>query len=185
MKRLSGLRADVLRDDYPPALEAIVLRALALDPDERYPDADEFADALVAFCTQPGPWRSTREELGAWVRGLFSSAELGDFEAGAYELRATDVMRPSTGLLDPIEDLDSADFVNLVDDAEVAAAVESIGAGATGGSGLDAAPASPTVPALDRSLRRRGDRGRAPRHAPTAPPAPSGLRRLLDAVMGR
>ena len=186
-KRLSGdfPAPTSLRDDYPPALEAIVLRALALDPDERYPDADEFADALVAFCTQPGPWRSTREELGAWVRGLFSSAELGDFEAGAYELRATDVMLPSTAVLEQLEDLDSAAFVNLVDDAAVAAAVERIGAGATGGSGAAATPASPTVPAADRGPSQRRGSGRAPRHAPTPPPAPWGLRRLLDAVMGR
>ena len=46
-------------------LQAVVLRCLEKDPDRRFPDADEFAQAL-ARCRCADQW--TREQAGAWWR---------------------------------------------------------------------------------------------------------------------
>jgi serine/threonine-protein kinase len=59
----------VRRNDYPAALEAIVQRALARDPERRWPTARAFAEALRAFAAEAG-LTGTREELAAYVRGL-------------------------------------------------------------------------------------------------------------------
>jgi serine/threonine-protein kinase len=46
-------RPSSIRPDVPPALEAAVLRALARDPSERFPDADDLRSALLARETSP------------------------------------------------------------------------------------------------------------------------------------
>ena len=47
-------RPSEVRPGYPPALEAIVLRAMALDRDARYQTAAELGDALEAFAESHG-----------------------------------------------------------------------------------------------------------------------------------
>ncbi|HTK10970.1 MAG TPA: protein kinase [Ktedonobacteraceae bacterium] len=42
-----------IRPDLPQAVEAVVLRALAKDPQERYPDVQSFAQALEHTCLSP------------------------------------------------------------------------------------------------------------------------------------
>jgi len=46
-----------LRRDVPPALAAAIERALAKDPDDRFPDAAAFRDALLNRSEQPLPWQ--------------------------------------------------------------------------------------------------------------------------------
>ena len=46
-----------LRRDVPPALAAAIERALAKDPDDRFPDAATFRDALLNRSEQPLPWQ--------------------------------------------------------------------------------------------------------------------------------
>jgi eukaryotic-like serine/threonine-protein kinase len=54
--------------DLPEALDAVCARALAHDPDERFPTAADFADALEAACpSRPGEER----ELGRLVETMF------------------------------------------------------------------------------------------------------------------
>ena len=53
------------RPDIPPALDAIVMRGLALDPDERYPTARDMALDLERAVRLASPG-----ELGPWVNGL-------------------------------------------------------------------------------------------------------------------
>lgn len=43
------IRPSRVMDDYPPDLEAIIMKALALDPSRRYQTAGEFLEALEAF----------------------------------------------------------------------------------------------------------------------------------------
>lgn len=43
------MRPTALLPEYPPALEAIVLRALSRDPDDRYPSADALGRDLIGF----------------------------------------------------------------------------------------------------------------------------------------
>jgi len=61
-----------LRDDVPPALDAIVSRALARNPDERYPSAEAMASALEELlATQP---TIDGRVLGRTLEQLFGSA---------------------------------------------------------------------------------------------------------------
>lgn len=56
--------------DYPPELEAIVLRALAKDRDERYASCDEMLRALDAL---PSHLRASSDaDVASFVRGLFN-----------------------------------------------------------------------------------------------------------------
>jgi eukaryotic-like serine/threonine-protein kinase len=48
------LKPSELRKDYPPALEAIVLRALASKPDERFPTAEDMRMALEEWLMEAG-----------------------------------------------------------------------------------------------------------------------------------
>ncbi len=52
-----------LRPGIPPALEAVLLKALRKDQAERYPDAGEFGRALQAAGQPPAPARSTGKVL--------------------------------------------------------------------------------------------------------------------------
>ncbi len=60
-----------LRPDLPPALEGLVTRALAKDPQERYPSCGEFARAIETYepgeavAAEPAPRRTLRETPGA------------------------------------------------------------------------------------------------------------------------
>ena len=56
-----------LRPDLPADLEAVVLRCLAKDPDDRYADAAALALAL-ADCESAGHW--TRDEARRWWEGI-------------------------------------------------------------------------------------------------------------------
>ena len=70
----------------PIGLDAIVLRALARDPDERYQSAAEMADALEGFLIEQ---RYTSQELPQFMRSLFSEEERSqDLHLTAAELEA-------------------------------------------------------------------------------------------------
>ena len=56
--------------DYPEALEAIVMRALAPEPDERYAGAQKMQIALEDFLADTG-MRSTAASMSEYLRNLF------------------------------------------------------------------------------------------------------------------
>jgi serine/threonine protein kinase len=58
------------RPDYPPGLEAIVMKALALDPADRYQTAAEMLEAIEQFCVRERIALSAIG-LGRFVRELF------------------------------------------------------------------------------------------------------------------
>ena len=69
--------ARMLVPDYPPELEAILLRSLAMSPDDRYPTAQALQDELEAFALQHGLTLS-QEELGVTARSIAGEvAEIG------------------------------------------------------------------------------------------------------------
>ena len=89
-----------LNPAVPPALEAVVLRALEKDPARRFPDADAFIAALEAARSAPArvarevrleptpgePWEPTRRRRGWWwLLALLALAAAG---VGAYLLLA-------------------------------------------------------------------------------------------------
>jgi|GEM_PF-785961 len=59
-----------LRPDLPKALEAIVLKAMAYNPGDRYPTAEAFAEDLEAFLGENLSLSGT-SHLGAFLRGHF------------------------------------------------------------------------------------------------------------------
>ncbi|MEM9489866.1 MAG: hypothetical protein AAGC55_12015, partial [Myxococcota bacterium] len=56
--------------DLPAALQAIVARALARDPEQRYPDAGALHRALAGFVDGSDQWVSTGQ-MSRWLRGLY------------------------------------------------------------------------------------------------------------------
>lgn len=62
--------------DYPYALEAIVLKALSRDPEQRYADGDAFADAIDRYMNEAVLSVET-SELADLARGLLGDAAVG------------------------------------------------------------------------------------------------------------
>lgn len=60
---------------YPQKLQDIILKALSENPDNRYQNAAEFADALDNFL-QNSEWRSNARDVGAWITQLFPGDQL-------------------------------------------------------------------------------------------------------------
>ncbi|MCY1047200.1 protein kinase [Corallococcus sp. bb12-1] len=61
----------VLRPDLPEGLEAIILKAMAFKPEDRYATADDFADALEAFAVESQGGAAGAPALGAFLRSHF------------------------------------------------------------------------------------------------------------------
>lgn len=57
--------------DYPAALEAIVLRCMATDPDDRYTTGHELAEALEAWLVAEGGGAVTDARMAEWIEQLF------------------------------------------------------------------------------------------------------------------
>ena len=93
--------------DYPPALEAIVMRALALDPAERYPSADALRDDLEAFAHEQHLRLST-SVVADWMLELygrppFPRVELQPPDSGAGPAVPTLVLAPPEVPTSPTE----------------------------------------------------------------------------------
>lgn len=96
-----------LRPDVPPALQAIVLRALAPDPDRRYQTALEMAEELLSFSYEHR-MTARRAALGDYVRALFPE-DFAEPWPDAPEARPRRDTVPSASALD-IEALPTADI---------------------------------------------------------------------------
>ena len=75
-----------LQSDYPPALEAIVMRGLERDPAARWPTALAMGQALAAWAETAGEL-APPEELARFVDDLFASAQ--PLPAGAEDTMET------------------------------------------------------------------------------------------------
>jgi serine/threonine-protein kinase len=64
------VRPSAFEPSYPPALETIVMRALAKDPAERFQTAEELGEALEAFL-QHNPSAGTSVRLASEIQQLF------------------------------------------------------------------------------------------------------------------
>ena len=60
----------LLNPDVPKELDEIVLKSLAMEPQDRWDSAKAFVDALQAFVNKAG-WDASREALGRFMRELF------------------------------------------------------------------------------------------------------------------
>jgi serine/threonine-protein kinase len=63
-----------LAADYPPSLEAVMLKALAKDPDQRYASANALLRALDKALPPSMRGSVADEEVGAFMRSLFGDA---------------------------------------------------------------------------------------------------------------
>ncbi len=66
----SYLKPSQVKRDINPELERIILKAMALKPDDRYPSAGDMLEDLERFAAKTGAFPSPRE-LGEFVRKLF------------------------------------------------------------------------------------------------------------------
>src|SRR3569623_1001723 len=57
--------------DYPPELEAMVMKLLERDPKARYTTGEELIEDLDSFVQSAGLWMSATK-IGKWMRGVFA-----------------------------------------------------------------------------------------------------------------
>jgi serine/threonine protein kinase len=79
-----------IRPDFPPALEAIIMRALERDPDKRWESAAAMRGALLGWLTDQGQPAGKRE-VAQYLRDIFGAQKLHESEefgaeAGEEEL---------------------------------------------------------------------------------------------------
>ncbi len=100
--------------DYPPELEAIVLRAMAMSPDDRYATAEELKTALEAWIVRSGTV-VTQTHIGAELQARLGHAVSERQERIKYFMRqsqlATDA--PNSGSLATIEPGSSGGFTGI------------------------------------------------------------------------
>ena len=122
--------ARALNPDVPPELDALLARALARDPDARYPWASEFAEDLQAWLQRTGRG-PLGPKLGDWMRTHFAvdlKKELDRNEQHAQVALAeddapeasSDASEEDTELWEPLAD-DSREFLPSAAEARVAA----------------------------------------------------------------
>jgi hypothetical protein len=88
-----------VRPGYPPALEAIVMRALAKDRDERWQSAREMQEAIEEYVRE-GRIGASRTGLSAFVSSLFEEKVMGHREALLQDKQLADSV--------PMESLEAA-----------------------------------------------------------------------------
>ena len=76
----------------PKELDTIVLRALAADPDDRYPDARSFADALVDVLF-PTPHSAIQDHLGRQMHQVYAERIARQRAARAHDALVMKVLR--------------------------------------------------------------------------------------------
>jgi serine/threonine protein kinase len=148
--------------DYPPALESIVLRALAKRPEDRFATAADMLGELEAFLGhRTGPRPSSRS-LGEYVRGLYAPSarvtEKGARRAENFQDdEAADPADPMTAPLDfdralrpgsgaaLAHALRGADAFEVAADVTGVAAIPGISTGSSRGSGAITSKTPPPV----------------------------------------
>jgi serine/threonine protein kinase len=83
-----------IRQDYPEELEAIVLRALAHDPDNRYPDAAALRDDLLDFARE-NDLLAFPKDLGDYVNAMVPAVPLVVKEQSVIQASLPDAAEPS------------------------------------------------------------------------------------------
>ena len=77
---------------YPPELEAILLKAMALDPDQRYLTAEAFRQALAAYAPRLGPV-ATAADVAACLRD--GIARIAQIDREVLQLWAWEQLEPA------------------------------------------------------------------------------------------
>jgi len=88
--------------NIPEALEAILLKALAVDPDERYQTAEEWIDALNLYLTENNLRFSSSRLLSDFMDQLFHDKMQVEQRQMVEEARLVESIRPGPDTLDEI-----------------------------------------------------------------------------------
>ncbi|BDG02649.1 serine/threonine-protein kinase [Anaeromyxobacter oryzae] len=145
----------------PRDLDGIVAKALAYDPDDRYPDARSFADALVDVLF-PTPQSSIQDLLGKQMQQVFSEKIVRQRAARAHDPLIMKV------LANLAEKQAKAEYERLSAQSAPAFATESadalfephLAAGSTDGSSLETPRPAPRRPSRPRTVVLEGVRVR-------------------------
>lgn len=169
--------------DVPKELDDIVLKALAMDPADRWASAKEFHDALLA-CIEHLGWDGSNEALGRYMRELFQQklqqerkqearAALDAERASAMSMRQAS--SKSAGGTPPSQPLLRATMpLQVINPAMAAAARKAMqqpsrpGSGPPSRTGVGEGPPRPSGRSLQRSATPAEQRP-----APTLPPTPA------------
>ena len=131
----------------PKELDAIVLKALAANPDDRYPDARSFADALVDMLF-PTPHTAIQDHLGRQMHVVYAERIARQRAARAHDVLVMKVLRN-------------------VAERQRAAVYDSVARAEITGSGPIGR--GPVVDLAARSIDIDVDRAPPPRHPPAGP----------------
>ncbi|GEJ56808.1 serine/threonine-protein kinase [Anaeromyxobacter diazotrophicus] len=91
-RKVQAIPPSALDERIPKELDAIVARALAYDPEDRYPSAHAFADALVDVLF-PTPQSAVQELLGQQMRQVFSDRIARQRAARAHDALVMKVLQ--------------------------------------------------------------------------------------------
>ncbi len=156
-----------VRDDVPRALDALVVRALAKDPRDRFPSSEAFARALDAFLERSGE-AVTEGDLAAFMHELLPD-RIAVWEKVLSEAAEAD---PSQGLLD---ELAAGGGATPAAGSQLLSSRSGSRSGSKSGSGLGSGPATPPLaeaaPGPERTSATVALRKPAP-GAPSSRPPP-------------
>lgn len=188
MKHLTETPAapHLINPNLPPALSAVLLKALAKDPQQRYPGASAMTAAVARAFNLPVP-PELAPAVAAMEGGTIPSNEMSRFGSqpgvsSAPALSEMETIRPSRGTPNPVTPfLGETPASNASDQSPVLPPFMSESAAT-----IAASPAVSTpVPATARSAPPAGSPP-APTPAPPVPPAPrnrQGVRAVLIALV--
>ncbi|MBW1811944.1 MAG: serine/threonine protein kinase, partial [Deltaproteobacteria bacterium] len=91
-----------INPNIPEALEAILLKALAVDPDQRYQTAADWIDALNLYLTENNLRFSSSRLLSDFMDHLFHDKIQAEQRAMVEEARLVESIRPGPDTLDEI-----------------------------------------------------------------------------------
>ncbi len=136
-----------LRDDVPPELDRVVSRALAPDPNDRYPHAEGLRDDLAQILATLNP-RISRDTVAAFLKLLFPAEQQSETELAQGLLTEAAPPRPESAIGGTIETKTFDDGDDTVVGAPMVMLSGDISAGGPAGSEDDGTGKTMAMPVI-------------------------------------